>query len=187
MKNSIPTLKNFIESAERSRKYPHNSAKAYLVALNLFEAELNEEERADIDKFKENLPSIYSSVFEKNKTKYSTGSLDAYRKRVSKLLSDYFTYGQDPGKMASWKPAVRTVGQTRKSARIKEPIVSAEEQRSIPTGGLSGDRIEWTFTEDRKALLILPFNMDEHEAETLRTLINLRAGKTKEGKDVSAI
>jgi site-specific recombinase XerD len=75
-KNTATILKEFVESANRSRKYPDNTAMALKTALRLFETELREEELYSIEKFKENLDHIYQSVFEKNKTKYSSGSLD---------------------------------------------------------------------------------------------------------------
>jgi hypothetical protein len=179
MKDSLNTLKDFIEAAEKSRKYPRNTALALKTALRLFEPELNEEEKTSVDKFQENFESIYAAVFEKNKTKFSTGSLDTYRKRISRLLNDYFAYGRDATKMNAWKPTVRQSTRTSKTISNKSAVQpSLEDTASLSAElGSKVDRIEWSFNDKRKALLVLPLDLTASEAETLKDLIDLKKVK----------
>jgi hypothetical protein len=185
MKDSPTILKEFIDSARRSRKYPDNTAAAFKVALRLFESELNEEEKASVEKLKENLDRIYAAVFDKNKTKYSSGSLDAYRKRVSKLINDYLTYGVDPSKMNSWSPPVRRVTARRSSKHQAEQ--SSAQYASTPLGDVTPTatpgtaQLDWPFdNKGRKAVLILPVDLSASEADTIKGLIDLRIVDHKE-------
>jgi len=187
MKDSTITLKEFIDSAQRSRKYPDNTAAALRVALRLFESELNDEEKTSVEKLRDNLDSIYHSVYEKNKTKYSAGSLDAYRKRVSKLIKDYLNYGTDPAKMNSWSPPVRRPSVSRRSRSTNAPGTnkqekdeSSDELATVATPGTT--RIDWPLSgEGRKAVLVLPLDLSKDEAETIKKLIGLRVADSEEG------
>ena len=179
MKDSIETLTEFLQVAENSRKYPSNTASAYRTALKLFEVELKDEERNSVEKFRENLSSIYASVFNKNKTNYSTASLDVYRRRVSKLIGDYFSYGMDPLKMNNWKPALRSfTGSKPKNENGKQKVGATQNFESEGEEVTNGKgRIEWPFNVGRKAILILPEDLTEDEARTLQQLINLKIGE----------
>lgn len=146
MTKVMDTLRDFIDSAERSRKYPTNTAVALKNALKLFEAELNEEEALSLDTFKDHLDQIYHSVFEKNKNRMSVGSLATYKARVNRVLGDYEKYGSDPTKFATWSPAVKTRAPRRKldesaqhpSGRDISMSFSNNEQyapaRTLPSG-----------------------------------------------------
>ena len=170
------------DSARRSRKYPENTAAALKTALRLYEPELNDAERASVENFRENLDRIYRDVFEKNKTKYSAGSLYTYKKRVSKLIGDYLNYGTDPSKMNSWSPPIRKSVSARKPAVTlvtnsrtlgdEEDGNGENEDRRV-----FGGRIDWPLSDGRKAVLILPFDLTSDEAKIIKDLIDLRVGK----------
>src|SRR5579862_4633593 len=106
MKSDINALYEFIDTAVRSRKYPDSTGRALKVALKLYEAELNDEERGSVDLFRQNIDHISRGVFEKNKLKFSAGSLATYKSRILKIITEYQKYGVDPAKMASWNPKV---------------------------------------------------------------------------------
>lgn len=111
---SFKELFSFVDRAEKSRKYPTETAKSLRAALRLYEADLNEEESKSLEKFKENFKQITSSVFGKNANKFTSGSLATYQSRVQKVLSEYEKYG-DPQKMNSWNPKVIIRGKKKKS------------------------------------------------------------------------
>jgi hypothetical protein len=174
-KNTATILKEFVESANRSRKYPDNTAMALKTALRLFETELREEELYSIEKFKENLDHIYQSVFEKNKTKYSSGSLDAYKRRVSRLLNDYLKYGTDPVKMNNWSPAVRKISARAQKKSAQETIKGSNgEDDSSVIRSEKGTRIDWPLTNGRNVTLVLPDDLTGQEATVIKSLIELR-------------
>jgi hypothetical protein len=180
MSNTVEILNNFIETAKRSRKYPESSAAGFKVALRLFESELNDEEKQSIETLKENLDKIYNAVFEKNKTKYTASSLDVYRKRVSKLINDYLSYGADPTKFNSWSPLVRKTPvrkQKEPSATALAPKPSNDSSSTKDSDDRYGTRIEWPFDNDRKAILILPPDLSSNEAKTVKSIVDLRVMK----------
>lgn len=122
MKN-FQNLYDFIDKAVKNRKYPANTALGLKAALKLFEAEINEDERASIDKFKENLNQIYHGVSTKNKD-ITASSLATYKSRVAKIIRDYELYGVDPTKINNWsvKPIVtRQKKQTSSSPDKSTP------------------------------------------------------------------
>lgn len=120
-------LSTFIDSAVRSRKYPEGTGVALKVALNLFESELNEEERESLDVFKGNFDQIYRSVCQKNSTRFSMGSLATYKSRIQRVLQDYDKYGIDPTKMANWSPKARAVRRKSSSVKLENNTPAANQ------------------------------------------------------------
>jgi hypothetical protein len=104
MTASIKDLYDFIDTALRNRKYPPNTAQGYKAALRVFDAELNAEEKASVEKTLSNIDQISNLIFSKNKI--SAGSLATYKSRLIKVVNDYEKYGTDATKMANWNPKV---------------------------------------------------------------------------------
>jgi hypothetical protein len=159
---AMETLRDFISSAERSRKYPPNTAKAFNNALKLFEAVLNEEEAGSTEAFSERLDQIYHAVFEKNKNRMSVGSLATYKARVNRVLSDYESYGSDPTKFASWSPTIKPRAP-RKSSSVKTTAQNQDtasenfEVFGTATGSMAPPR-----TLPSGIVVIFPKNLDSH-------------------------
>lgn len=176
------TIKDFIDAAERGRKYARNTAMAYKAAFKLFEAELNGEEKQSVEAFKANLDRIYQEVYNKNKTKYSVGSLDTYRKRISKLLGDYEKYGQDPNKMAGWTPATRKPSVRSGKKQKEDSYDNGSDRDSDGIAGVAADRFEIALSDGRKALIVIPDGkLSEKDKSKVRGAVNLLIG----GKNVS--
>lgn len=176
---NIKTLFEFITLAERNRKYPPNTAFGLASALKLFEQELNEEEKESLETFISRLPQIYQSVFNKNKLKMSTSTLETYRRRILKVVKDYEKYGQDPTKLQSWNPLSRTIAKktskkNEKNLQIIEGQISDEERpRSV---SVSVNRHEINLkridSEDAKAIIIVPADLTLEEAEKIKKYID---------------
>lgn len=185
MPETIPTLIDFITAAERSRKYFSAAASGIRTALRLFESVLTDDEKASIDVFKQRFEQIFQEVFNKYSTKYSAGSLQTYKKRIVRLLNDYYTYGKDPAKMASWSP--KTI--SRKSRKISSlPTQPFEDQRPIhelmtPETSADVDRLEIHLPSGAKALLIIPSNLEESDAERITTHIKASVVKMKKDQE----
>src|SRR3989344_1670676 len=111
----INELRNFIEMAEKDRKYASNTAIGLKAALSVFESELNDKEKESIETFKSNIEPIYLSVYAKHKGHLSSGTLIEYKRRILRLIRDYEQYGSSPEKMASWKPSRRIRGLKNKN------------------------------------------------------------------------
>jgi hypothetical protein len=168
-------LIDFVDIAVKSRKYPENTAYALKAALNLFETELNDEERQSLDIFRKNFEQINTIVFNKNNKKFSANSLNTYKYRVMKVLSDYETYGINPTKMASWTPKVITRGRKEISRKSeKSSSISTENHSEISTTitPINMHRIELALRTDTKAILVVPKDITEMEASTLKAILD---------------
>lgn len=106
--NVIEELNKFLDIAVKNRKYSINTAYAIRAALNLFGQELNEDELNSYEVFKDRFDSIYESISRKNGSKFTASSLQTYRSRMEKVMSDYEQYGTDVNKLASWNPPIRS-------------------------------------------------------------------------------
>ena len=98
-------LLEFVERAQRNRKYPEATAQSLKAALRLYDTELSEEEKVSLEKVKRDFEQITHSVFSKNASKFTAASLATYKSRVLKAFADYEKYG-DPAKMSNWSPRV---------------------------------------------------------------------------------
>jgi len=173
------TLYDFIDAAERSRKYPSNTAQAYKAALRLFETELNDEERESLDKVMGSIDQIYRSVINKNSKNISLTSLATYKSRFVKVLMDYDQYGVDPTKMANWN--VKTIVRNKKAANQAKLLNTAsnEEPTSVTASqtlngkGDNINRIELSISLDRKCYLIVPRDVTVDEAKKIRSALDL--------------
>ena len=133
MKQNIDSLYDFINAAEKSRKYAPNSAAGLRSALRLFQKELNEEEKSSTSLFRQNFNQIYQQVVNKNISSYNASSLDVYRKRILRLLSDYEKYGIDPTKLSTWTPKVRMVIRDTTKLKKQPPIQKAMRYEVLTT------------------------------------------------------
>lgn len=176
---TIQDLYDFINTAQKNRKYVDNTAQGLRAALKLFEKELNSEEKNSIDTLESNLEEIYRNVFLKNKNNYGADSLLVYKRRINKIISDYRKYGIDPHKMASW--SVKTVirsPRTPKGIKDKEQISNSNEfpgtDSTSGTGGSSPyHKIEIALGNSiTKSVLIIPKDMKKSDAAILKSIID---------------
>lgn len=159
-------LYDFIDRAERSRKYLPGTAGGLKTALKLFEAELNEDELGSIDTFRSNLDQIYRNVCSSNKN-FTSGSLAAYRSRVNKVLTDYDKYGTDPTKMNSWSvpkiiPRQKTKNKDQEFDRPENPII----------GSANLNKIELILRPGVKATLLVPTDMTSDEYKRIQAILS---------------
>lgn len=174
MTKNIQDLYEFIDRAEKNRKYPTATASGLKAALRLFEAELNEDEKSSVDLFKKNLEQIYHSVTVNNGKSMSSGSLVTYRSRINKIISHFEKYGVDPTKMASWNPKVITRKQQSKKASKTEENQTAEESASPTNNITSNDNFIFDFKGNIK--LVIPKNAITNEAIMDGELKDVKSG-----------
>lgn len=181
MEETYSKLYEFVDVAEKSRKYPTETANALKVALRLFEAELNDEETKSVEIFSKRLESVYLSVFNKNKMKMTTGSLDAYKRRILRVLRDYSEYGNNPTKMANWNPVIVT--RSRKSKKnvnqgVAKVTAAVDTNQTAPASSLSGlptqgaNRFELYLRENVYAQIITPKDLTKNEAKKIKAYID---------------
>lgn len=171
MVNIINNLIEFIEVAEKSRKYPGNTASARKSAVRLFGQELNEQEKISLDTLKSNIEQIYQNVFNKNKASMTVASLQTYKARFLALIKDYEKYGSSPTAMASWNRQVRKV--VPKTLGTKKDIQS---ETSLVNENTSKDtemsRFELPLRPGVKAIILVPSNISKTEVQKMRKYID---------------
>jgi hypothetical protein len=175
----IKTLKDFLEVAQRNRKYPMNSVYGYRAALKLFDEEISPDERESFNLFNERFEQIYSNVLNKHKNDFSIASLEIYKKRIKKILADYQKYGIDPSKMSSWSPTVikRTVIKQKNQQNSSLEEFSDEQPLQIPA---ENSKHEYSLRQLKKILISYPSDFTLEEAKSIKSfadyLISMRGG-----------
>ena len=148
-------------------------------ALRLFGLELNEDELQSLDLFKSRFNDIYQSVVQKNKDNVTINSLETYKSRLQRLISDYEKFGIDPSKMANWNPPHRV---RIKKEKVKQIIVShsvplVEEN---PTPNTMNTAELTSFRPSKNIFISYPLNFTLEEAKSIKSfadyLISMRGG-----------
>jgi len=176
MNNNFQSLFDFVDAAEKNRKYGSNTATGLRVALHLFEPELNDQERESIETFKNNLTEIYQNVYSTNSknNKLTAASLEIYRRRITSLIKDYETYAHDPAKMATWTRVIRLRGSRSKKKNENGSTNSLSGERNIPsTTELSTGitRFELLLRPNIKAIILTPSDLTVEEARKIKGYI----------------
>lgn len=170
MSTVIEALQDFINTAERNRKYPRATAGGRRAALKLFESELTDEERESLDTFKAHLEQIYQDVFNKNKSKMDLKSLQTYRNRLNTLILDYEKYGVDPVKMANWNRSVRRLSKKEEKKNDKEQFQLAKEIEKYKEVNMS--RFELPLRSGVRAIILVPSDVTKDEVNKIRKYID---------------
>jgi len=111
----LQKLYEFIDLAEKNRKYPANTAHGRRAALNLFDTVLTQDEKESLTLIQERMKEIYLSLISKHKDVFSMASLNTYKGRFLKVIEDYKRYGVNPDNMVHWEAKPR--GYTVKSIK----------------------------------------------------------------------
>src|SRR3989344_4442574 len=105
--NTFKDLYEFINLAQKNRKYPNNTAQGKRASLKLFETVLHPDELESLELVEERMKEIYLSLISKHKDDFSIQSLNTYKGRLLKTISDYKKYGTNPETLAQWEAKVR--------------------------------------------------------------------------------
>lgn len=175
----VKDLEDFIDAAEKSRKYPRNTAAAKRSALRMFGTELNDDEAQSLEAIESNFDSIYQEVFNKNKADMSASSLLTYKRRVSGLLKDYKKYGLDPTKMANWSRPVRKT--TRKTETSENTPPSAKEPQVSEQTRVS--RFELPLRDGVIVSISVPRDITKKEVQKIRKYIDFLESISKDSSN----
>jgi len=113
----ISELQDFINTAEKNRKYPANTAHGRRAALKLFDTVLHPDERESLDLIEERMDEIFLSLIAKHKDAFSIQSLTTYKGRFLKAIQDYKRYGANPEKITHWDAKLRPYVQKNKDSK----------------------------------------------------------------------
>jgi hypothetical protein len=183
-------LQDFIKRAERNYKYKPNTANALSGAVKLFSNVMTNEELSQdafpIDK----LDEIGERIHIKFVNKYSVDSLQTYKSRINRIVSDFTDYGADAKSMASWNPLSKQrkrAGTTKTNAKS----VSSESNKSNKT--MTGIHLEDSkptelpdlqdirlpLAGNRNVVIYYPMDLSEVEAEKIGTVLKGIAALSK--------
>ncbi len=123
-------LYEFIDLAEKNRKYPVNTAHGRRAALNLFDTVLTQDEKESLSLIQERMKEIYLSLISKHKDAFSIKSLNTYKGRFLKVVEDYKRYGANPDDMVRWE--VKQRGYTVRHIKDRDKDTSIHNL-SLPT------------------------------------------------------
>ncbi len=100
-------LYEFIDLAQKNRKYPQNTAHGRRAALKLFETVLHPDELESLGLIEERMKEIFLSLISKHRDTFSIKSLQTYKGRLLNLLQDYKRYGANPEAFTQWEIKIR--------------------------------------------------------------------------------
>ena len=100
----IQNLYDFIDLAERNKKYLHNTARGMRTTLKIVENVITEQEKESLDLLQSHLDAVFRRMYENDPKHLSVASLGVYKRRMKALLHDYKRFGNDSTKIESWKP-----------------------------------------------------------------------------------
>lgn len=183
MNNIITNLLDFIEAAEKSRKYPKNTASARRSAVRFFEEGLNEQEKESLETLKKNLEQISQNIFNKNKSSMNVKSLLTYKNRFTALIKDYEKYGINPAMMANWNRPLRKISV--RGEKPKENTARDVRVRESDHADIEISRFELPLGPGVKAIILVPSDITKNEVNKVRKYIDFLdsiASKTSDGE-----
>lgn len=196
--NTFSDLSIFIDLAEKNRKYPANTAQGLRASLKVFGKELKPDEFNSLNLVEERIDEVFLDVLNANRDKYSIESLNTYKARFVKVLTDYKRYGVDPSKMQNWTvkarkpvehnpqrhltdsvekdtPDVKQDASVQTpSAHLPSPVHTVENSGLPMSANLSDNchRLELALRPGIKAILVLPADLSAPEAETIKSILD---------------
>lgn len=164
-------LYEFIDIAERNRKYAPNTAHGRRAALRIFEKELHPEEISSLELVANNLDDIYRNVVSRNKDAFSLSSLSTYKSRFLKVLDEYQRYGSDPDLLQSWQVRLRNTHRTPKD-KVLDKVKDTPSSKVSNTTHSPVYNLEISLQNGGKFLLESPGVISPKEADTIKRLID---------------
>lgn len=170
MSNIITNLLDFIEDAEKNRKYPKNTASARRSVVRFFEKDLNEQEKESLETLKKNLEQISQNIFNKNKSSMNVNSLLTYKNRFTALIKDYEKYGVNPAMMANWNRPLRKISV--RGEKSKENTALDMQIRESDHVNIEMSRFELPLRPGVKAIILVPSDITKNEVNKVRKYID---------------
>lgn len=177
--DNIDSLYEFIDRAQKNRKYLPNVATNFKTPLRLIEKELSDEEKGSINLLKTHLDEIINVIYSKPNNILSAASLGIYKRRILQLIDDYNNYGKDPNKMASWSRPIQTRKPSSKN-KIEKIIsgISNKNHTHDPSRSEDSERYE-AFLKEGKLIIFTPKVMSKEDIETIEAYVTFLKSKHK--------
>jgi hypothetical protein len=164
--NEFNALYEFINLAQKNRKYPANTAHGRRAALKLFETVLHPDELESLDLIEERMKEIYLSLISEHRKTFSIKSLNTYKGRFLKVIQDYKKYGTNPGSIATWEVKPR---------KYKKSLQDINKDIEISNVSLPTHRhvykIKITLEDGRDCTIELPKNLTKEDISIITKII----------------
>jgi len=160
------SLYEFINLAQKNRKYPANTAHGRRAALKLFETVLHPDELEDLDLIEERMKEIYLSLISRHKDNFSIKSLNTYKGRFLKVIKDYKKYGTNLDNITSWEIKPR---------KYKDRVLDEKKDTIVSSVSSSIHRhvykISISLTDGRSCSIELPANPSKEDVAIITKII----------------
>ncbi len=160
-------LYEFVDLAQKNRKYPANTAHGKRAALKLFDTVVHMDERHSLKLTEERIDEIYLSLIGKYKDTFSMKSLNTYKGRFLKVIQDYKRYGAEPGAIVHWdakhrKYTVKNVKDTEKDTSLHN--LSFPINKGV-------HKLQIALERNQTATIEVPIRITEQDATTIQKII----------------
>lgn len=122
----IDELHNFIELAEKNRKYAPNTALGFKASLKRLETVLNEDESISLPLLEERFPQIMNAFYNKHKDDVSLSSMNVYQRRIKKVISDFKNWGSNFQNWGGWNIASTTPLKSRNEKKSSDRAIAGK-------------------------------------------------------------
>lgn len=171
--NEFKALYEFIDLAQKNRKYPINTAQGRRASLKLFETVLHADELESLSLIEERMKEIYLSLISSHKDRFSIQSLNTYKSRFLKVVQDYKKYGVDAQSIAKWE--VKNRKSKVKGDKIDNKIDSKKDE-NLSSLSLSINRsvhkIQISLDDNKVCSLELPTRISKKDVSVIIKIIN---------------
>ncbi|OGZ69518.1 MAG: hypothetical protein A3D44_03850 [Candidatus Staskawiczbacteria bacterium RIFCSPHIGHO2_02_FULL_42_22] len=165
--NEFNALYEFINLAQKNRKYPANTAHGRRAALKLFETVLHPDELEDLRLIEEKMKEIYLDLISKHRDTFSIASLNTYKGRFLKVISDYKKYG-NPQSFAHWETKIRRYKNKNTEKDSKKDIYLSDVSLPIHS---PVNKIKISFDSERNCVIELPPKLTKEDASIIIKII----------------
>ncbi len=170
----------FIESMERRGTLPAKKTKVWLTAIRAMLTDLSPAEDADIRKL--DVESAFQRVYNKSPTKYGPATLQEYRVRINRAISEFERWAADPSGYKYSGPSVdRDKMNARKEAKasaLNSPQTGPPKKvraDSPPPAQSNGLALQYPLRPDFLAQVLIPRDLKADEARRIAAFIKTLA------------
>ncbi len=167
--NTLKDIQEFINLAQKNRKYPANTAHGKRAALKLFETVLHPDELESLELIEDRMKEIYLSLISRHQHTFSIKSLNTYKGRFLKTIQDYKRYGKDPDAFSRWEV---------KNRKQKDKDTKEDTKKDTSLSNISSSihspvhKIQITLESGKTFSMEIPQNISKGDSTIIQKIIS---------------
>ncbi len=166
--DEFKALYEFIDLAQKNRKYPNNTAQGKRASLKLFETVIHPDELESLDLIEERMKEIFLSLVSRYKDNFSIQSLNTYKGRFLKTIQDYKRYGKDTEVFSQWEAKHRDY-------KSKDNTKDSQKDRLLSSPSLSTNshvyKLQISLRDGLTCTIELPPKLTKEDASIITKII----------------